>query len=160
MGTLVKEGSEWTMAVQWARKTVLWFPGRWDDFLQKLHVHFCRASCWQPGTRLSATPGVSEDCLYLSVFVPQNVVSSGVLAMGVECYEEEYLTPHQRSSQLPMSKVLYSMTTLALVPSPLLLFFSFFFWLPKGLYNWWLPKNLIVLHYHLWSLPSPVFSPP
>ncbi|XP_026351166.3 thyroglobulin [Ursus arctos] len=32
-----------------------------------------RASCWQPGTRAPASPGVSEDCLYLNVFVPQNV---------------------------------------------------------------------------------------
>ncbi|PNJ09136.1 TG isoform 9, partial [Pongo abelii] len=31
------------------------------------------ASCWQPGTRTSMTPGVSEDCLYLNVFIPQNV---------------------------------------------------------------------------------------
>uniref|UniRef100_A0A2I3SXA3 Thyroglobulin n=1 Tax=Pan troglodytes TaxID=9598 RepID=A0A2I3SXA3_PANTR len=32
-----------------------------------------RASCWQPGTRTSTSPGVSEDCLYLNVFIPQNV---------------------------------------------------------------------------------------
>ncbi|XP_032109835.1 thyroglobulin isoform X2 [Sapajus apella] len=32
-----------------------------------------RASCWQPGTRTSMSPGVSEDCLYLNVFIPQNV---------------------------------------------------------------------------------------
>ncbi|XP_004580794.2 thyroglobulin [Ochotona princeps] len=32
-----------------------------------------RASCWQPGTRTPAPPGVSEDCLYLNVFVPENV---------------------------------------------------------------------------------------
>uniref|UniRef100_A0ABI7WJ79 Thyroglobulin n=1 Tax=Felis catus TaxID=9685 RepID=A0ABI7WJ79_FELCA len=31
-----------------------------------------RASCWQPGTRTPTSPGVSEDCLYLNVFVPQN----------------------------------------------------------------------------------------
>ncbi|XP_008568520.1 PREDICTED: thyroglobulin [Galeopterus variegatus] len=32
-----------------------------------------RASCWQPGTQTPTPPGVSEDCLYLNVFVPQNV---------------------------------------------------------------------------------------
>ncbi|XP_037369130.1 thyroglobulin [Talpa occidentalis] len=32
-----------------------------------------RASCWQPGAQVPASPGVSEDCLYLNVFVPQNV---------------------------------------------------------------------------------------
>ncbi|XP_055968176.1 thyroglobulin [Sorex fumeus] len=32
-----------------------------------------RASCLQPGARLPTSPGVSEDCLYLNVFVPQNV---------------------------------------------------------------------------------------
>uniref|UniRef100_A0A8I3RWH6 Thyroglobulin n=1 Tax=Canis lupus familiaris TaxID=9615 RepID=A0A8I3RWH6_CANLF len=32
-----------------------------------------RASCWQPGTRTLESPGVDEDCLYLNVFVPQNV---------------------------------------------------------------------------------------
>ncbi|XP_058132055.1 thyroglobulin [Dasypus novemcinctus] len=31
-----------------------------------------RASCWQPGSRSPAPPGVGEDCLYLNVFVPQN----------------------------------------------------------------------------------------
>lgn len=44
---------------------------------------FClgRASCWQPGTRTPAPPGVSEDCLYLNVFVPENVVSLEALAV-------------------------------------------------------------------------------
>ncbi|KAB0371896.1 hypothetical protein FD755_016834 [Muntiacus reevesi] len=32
-----------------------------------------RARCWQPGVRTPTPPGVSEDCLYLNVFVPQNV---------------------------------------------------------------------------------------
>ncbi|XP_021107473.1 thyroglobulin isoform X1 [Heterocephalus glaber] len=32
-----------------------------------------RASCWLPGTRSPAPPGVSEDCLYLNVFVPENL---------------------------------------------------------------------------------------
>eukprot|EP00070_Physeter_catodon_P049529 XP_028356423.1 thyroglobulin isoform X10 [Physeter catodon] len=35
-----------------------------------------RASCWQPGARTPSSPGVSEDCLYLNVFVPQNVAPS------------------------------------------------------------------------------------
>uniref|UniRef100_A0A8C0WJV7 Thyroglobulin n=1 Tax=Castor canadensis TaxID=51338 RepID=A0A8C0WJV7_CASCN len=33
-----------------------------------------RASCWQPGARTPMPPGVSEDCLYLNVFVPENMV--------------------------------------------------------------------------------------
>ncbi|XP_037658919.1 thyroglobulin isoform X3 [Choloepus didactylus] len=32
-----------------------------------------RASCWWPGARTPPSPGVSEDCLYLNVFVPQNL---------------------------------------------------------------------------------------
>ncbi|XP_036293424.1 thyroglobulin [Pipistrellus kuhlii] len=32
-----------------------------------------RARCWQPGTRAPTPSVVSEDCLYLDVFVPQNV---------------------------------------------------------------------------------------
>ncbi|XP_044100852.1 thyroglobulin [Neovison vison] len=32
-----------------------------------------RASCWQPGTQAPAATRVSEDCLYLNMFVPQNV---------------------------------------------------------------------------------------
>ncbi|XP_039096126.1 thyroglobulin [Hyaena hyaena] len=32
-----------------------------------------RASCWQPGTGTPTSPGVSEDCLYLNVFVAQNM---------------------------------------------------------------------------------------
>uniref|UniRef100_A0A673V6D7 Carboxylesterase type B domain-containing protein n=1 Tax=Suricata suricatta TaxID=37032 RepID=A0A673V6D7_SURSU len=32
-----------------------------------------RASCWQPGTGTPTSLGVSEDCLYLNVFVPQNM---------------------------------------------------------------------------------------
>ncbi|KAM7075694.1 thyroglobulin [Molossus nigricans] len=32
-----------------------------------------RASCWQPGVRTPASSRVSEDCLYLNVFVPQNL---------------------------------------------------------------------------------------
>ncbi|XP_054446492.1 thyroglobulin [Pteronotus mesoamericanus] len=32
-----------------------------------------QASCWQPGIRTPASSGVSEDCLYLNVFVPQNM---------------------------------------------------------------------------------------
>ncbi|XP_008060148.1 thyroglobulin [Carlito syrichta] len=32
-----------------------------------------RASCWQPGALTSTSPGISEDCLYLNVFVPENV---------------------------------------------------------------------------------------
>uniref|UniRef100_A0A4W2IQ22 Thyroglobulin n=1 Tax=Bos indicus x Bos taurus TaxID=30522 RepID=A0A4W2IQ22_BOBOX len=32
-----------------------------------------RARCWQPGIRTPTPPGVSEDCLYLNVFVPQNM---------------------------------------------------------------------------------------
>nr|XP_058899033.1 thyroglobulin isoform X16 [Kogia breviceps] len=35
-----------------------------------------RASCWQPGVRTPSSPGISEDCLYLNVFVPQNVAPS------------------------------------------------------------------------------------
>lgn len=41
----------------------------------------CRARCWQPGVRTPTPPGVSEDCLYLNVFVPQNVVSVAVRAV-------------------------------------------------------------------------------
>lgn len=43
-------------------------------------VCVCRGSCWQPGTRTPASPGVSEDCLYLNVFVPENAVSSLAVA--------------------------------------------------------------------------------
>ncbi|KAM5314931.1 thyroglobulin [Glossophaga mutica] len=32
-----------------------------------------RASCWQPGIRTPTSSGVSEDCLYLNVFVPQTM---------------------------------------------------------------------------------------
>ncbi|KAM5280719.1 thyroglobulin [Ctenodactylus gundi] len=32
-----------------------------------------RASCWLPGTLASVPPRVSEDCLYLNVFVPDNL---------------------------------------------------------------------------------------
>ncbi|XP_046498238.1 thyroglobulin [Equus quagga] len=32
-----------------------------------------RARCWQPGARTPLSPGLSEDCLHLNVFVPQNV---------------------------------------------------------------------------------------
>ncbi|XP_073086260.1 thyroglobulin [Manis javanica] len=32
-----------------------------------------RASCWQPGARKPTSPRISEDCLYLNVFVPQNL---------------------------------------------------------------------------------------
>ncbi|XP_022409716.1 thyroglobulin isoform X2 [Delphinapterus leucas] len=32
-----------------------------------------RASCWQPGARTPSSSGASEDCLYLNVFVPQNM---------------------------------------------------------------------------------------
>uniref|UniRef100_A0A8C5YWL3 Thyroglobulin n=1 Tax=Marmota marmota marmota TaxID=9994 RepID=A0A8C5YWL3_MARMA len=32
-----------------------------------------RASCWQPGIRTPTPPGVSEDCLYLNMFVPENM---------------------------------------------------------------------------------------
>ncbi|XP_023613541.1 thyroglobulin [Myotis lucifugus] len=32
-----------------------------------------RARCWQPGVKTPTPSGVSEDCLYLNVFVPQNV---------------------------------------------------------------------------------------
>ncbi|XP_040586580.1 thyroglobulin isoform X2 [Mesocricetus auratus] len=35
-----------------------------------------RASCWQPGARTPAPPQISEDCLYLNVFVPENLVSN------------------------------------------------------------------------------------
>lgn len=35
-----------------------------------------RASCWQPGTRTPAPASVSEDCLYLNIFVPGDVVPS------------------------------------------------------------------------------------
>lgn len=44
-------------------------------------VCICRASCWQPGARKPTSPRISEDCLYLNVFVPQNLVSSEALAM-------------------------------------------------------------------------------
>ncbi|NP_001161890.1 thyroglobulin precursor [Sus scrofa] len=55
-----------------------------------------RASCWQPGIRPATAPGVSEDCLYLSVFVPQSLTpnssvlvffhngAEGPLAMAVD----------------------------------------------------------------------------
>ncbi|XP_006830780.1 PREDICTED: thyroglobulin [Chrysochloris asiatica] len=33
-----------------------------------------RASCWQPGARMPTPSGISEDCLYLNVFVPESVV--------------------------------------------------------------------------------------
>ncbi|XP_006155589.1 thyroglobulin [Tupaia chinensis] len=32
-----------------------------------------RISCWQPGSQVLTSPRVSEDCLYLDVFVPENV---------------------------------------------------------------------------------------
>ncbi|KAL6088380.1 hypothetical protein STEG23_008591, partial [Scotinomys teguina] len=35
-----------------------------------------RASCWQPGTRTPTPPQISEDCLYLNVFVPEDLVSN------------------------------------------------------------------------------------
>ena len=44
-------------------------------------ICICRARCWQPGIRTPTPPGVSEDCLYLNVFVPQNMVSLTALAM-------------------------------------------------------------------------------
>uniref|UniRef100_H0VF67 Thyroglobulin n=1 Tax=Cavia porcellus TaxID=10141 RepID=H0VF67_CAVPO len=34
-----------------------------------------RASCWLPGVHTPTPPGVSEDCLYLNVFVPGNLAS-------------------------------------------------------------------------------------
>ncbi|OBS79773.1 hypothetical protein A6R68_22026, partial [Neotoma lepida] len=34
------------------------------------------ASCWQPGTRTPTPPQISEDCLYLNVFVPEDLVSN------------------------------------------------------------------------------------
>lgn len=43
--------------------------------------YFCRASCWQPGTRTPTPPQISEDCLYLNVFVPENLVSEEALAV-------------------------------------------------------------------------------
>lgn len=48
-------------------------------FLGSHRVCIRRASCWQPGAGTPTSPGVSEDCLYLNVFVPQNVVSSEAL---------------------------------------------------------------------------------
>ncbi|XP_048214590.1 thyroglobulin [Perognathus longimembris pacificus] len=33
-----------------------------------------RAGCWQPGARTPTPPGISEDCLYLNVFVPESMV--------------------------------------------------------------------------------------
>ncbi|ERE63014.1 neuroligin-3 isoform 2 [Cricetulus griseus] len=35
-----------------------------------------RASCWQPGTPTPTPPQISEDCLYLNVFVPEDLVSN------------------------------------------------------------------------------------
>lgn len=48
---------------------VLNWTGSWDA--TKL-----RSSCWQPGTRTPTPPQISEDCLYLNVFVPENLVSN------------------------------------------------------------------------------------
>lgn len=47
---------------------VLNWTGSWDATKP-------RASCWQPGTRTPTPPQISEDCLYLNVFVPENLVS-------------------------------------------------------------------------------------
>ncbi|XP_041527872.1 thyroglobulin isoform X1 [Microtus oregoni] len=35
-----------------------------------------RASCWQPGAQTPTPPQISEDCLYLNVFVPEDLVSN------------------------------------------------------------------------------------
>nr|XP_034372442.1 thyroglobulin isoform X2 [Arvicanthis niloticus] len=48
---------------------VLNWTGSWDATKP-------RASCWQPGTRTPTPPQISEDCLYLNVFVPENLVSN------------------------------------------------------------------------------------
>lgn len=60
-------------------------------------VCFCRARCWQPGTRTPTPSAVSEDCLYLNVFVPQNVVSAEPL-LGLPC---KLPISHPQSPQLP-----------------------------------------------------------
>lgn len=58
-----------------------WFWRRGKDsnppcyFSENPVPYFCRASCWQPGTRTPTPPQINEDCLYLNVFVPENLVS-------------------------------------------------------------------------------------
>ncbi|CAH7110010.1 Tg [Phodopus roborovskii] len=46
---------------------VLNWTGSWDATKP-------RASCWQPGTRSPTPPQISEDCLYLNVFVPEGLL--------------------------------------------------------------------------------------
>lgn len=64
-----------------------WFWRRGKDirspcyFSENPVPYFCRASCWQPGTRTPTPPQISEDCLYLNVFVPENLVSEEALAV-------------------------------------------------------------------------------
>lgn len=38
-------------------------------------LDFHRSTCWQPGDRETPSYSVSEDCLYLNVFVPVTTVS-------------------------------------------------------------------------------------
>lgn len=47
-------------------------------------LYFFRASCWQPGAQTPTPPQISEDCLYLNVFVPEDLVSLEVLVLSGE----------------------------------------------------------------------------
>ncbi|XP_036597527.1 LOW QUALITY PROTEIN: thyroglobulin [Trichosurus vulpecula] len=77
----IQVGAEWKRIVQFfgvpyatpplgqkrfrAPETYNW-TGSWEATVP-------RANCWQPGFGKASSPTVSEDCLYLNVFVPQNL---------------------------------------------------------------------------------------
>ncbi|XP_007938731.1 thyroglobulin [Orycteropus afer afer] len=57
-----------------------------------------RASCWQPGARTPASPGVSEDCLYLNVFVPESMAPNA----SVLVFFHNTMEGKGREGQLPI----------------------------------------------------------